>query len=194
MTSILRLLGGSASHRAALFSISVSASTAAAAAVTLSFAAAPSAASVTSASAAETTDTTVDGKPCKICGKGKQSKNAFAAMMGKQGIKLPGQKSGVECPADRESLGKASWTVLHTIAAYYPKLPSVEEQTQMTSFLKLFTDFYPCPDCREDFQVLSRAELMLRLLLLLGGGGSGGGKAATVCFCCCRCVATSRRP
>ena len=39
------------------------------------------------------------------------------------------------------------------MAAYYPAAPTAEEQAKMRTLLHLFTDFYPCADCRQDFQV-----------------------------------------
>lgn len=57
-----------------------------------------------------------------------------------------------ECPLDRQQLGRNSWSVLHTIAAYYPEKPTVDQQKDMVKFMALFTKFYPCEDCSEDFK------------------------------------------
>ncbi|KAF9208365.1 hypothetical protein CPC16_006087 [Podila verticillata] len=54
-----------------------------------------------------------------------------------------------ECPADREVLGRATWTFLHTMAAYYPDKPSALEQSTMKSLLGSFSQFYPCGHCAE---------------------------------------------
>lgn len=63
----------------------------------------------------------------------------------------PEQKQ-VECPLDRQQLGRSSWSVLHTIAAYYPERPSQDQQKDMVQFMSLFTKFYPCEDCSQDFK------------------------------------------
>jgi FAD-linked sulfhydryl oxidase len=52
-------------------------------------------------------------------------------------------------PPSREELGQAGWTVLHSFAAYYPEVPSVEEKQLASDFLKGFAHFYPCRDCAE---------------------------------------------
>ncbi|KAG0355219.1 hypothetical protein BG005_005855 [Podila minutissima] len=54
-----------------------------------------------------------------------------------------------ECPADREVLGRATWTFLHTMTAYYPDKPSAMEQSTMKSLLSSFSQFYPCGHCAE---------------------------------------------
>ncbi|KAF9289156.1 hypothetical protein BGZ68_009939 [Mortierella alpina] len=54
-----------------------------------------------------------------------------------------------ECPPDKEILGRATWTFLHTMAAYYPEKPSAMEQTTMKSLLSSFSQFYPCGPCAE---------------------------------------------
>ena len=62
------------------------------------------------------------------------------------------RKTVKNCPLDREQLGRHSWSFLHTVAAYFPKKPTAEQQTGMTTFLKLFGQFYPCDHCAEDFR------------------------------------------
>jgi FAD-linked sulfhydryl oxidase len=57
-----------------------------------------------------------------------------------------------DCPADVETLGRSTWTLLHSIAASYPKTPSYKEQSDLKNFMSLFSRLYPCWVCAEDFQ------------------------------------------
>jgi FAD-linked sulfhydryl oxidase len=72
------------------------------------------------------------------------------------------------CPPDRDLLGRHSWTLLHTLAAYYPEAPSQQQQAAAHSFVAAVSELFPCSHCREDFReaveeapprVGSRAEL-----------------------------------
>lgn len=49
-------------------------------------------------------------------------------------------------------LGQAGWTLLHSMAAYYPPKPSRQHQERMRSFLSLFPHLYPCKVCAKDFE------------------------------------------
>lgn len=57
-----------------------------------------------------------------------------------------------ECPPDVNQLGRATWTFLHSLAATYPEKASPAEQKQMSSFLGIFSNIYPCWHCAEDFR------------------------------------------
>lgn len=57
-----------------------------------------------------------------------------------------------DCPADVETLGRSTWTLLHSIAATYPRSPSHREQSDLKNFMGLFARLYPCWVCAEDFR------------------------------------------
>ncbi|XP_045108671.1 FAD-linked sulfhydryl oxidase ALR-like [Portunus trituberculatus] len=65
---------------------------------------------------------------------------------------LWGDAAKYGCPADSLALGRGTWRLLHTMAAYYPDQPSSQQQQDMRSFITLFSKFYPCPPCAEDFR------------------------------------------
>jgi Erv1 / Alr family len=56
------------------------------------------------------------------------------------------------CPPSSAKLGRSTWTLLHTMAAWYPEVPTERDQTGMTSFFTALSRFYPCPWCAHDFQ------------------------------------------
>eukprot|EP00546_Thalassionema_frauenfeldii_P000643 CAMPEP_0178937006 /NCGR_PEP_ID=MMETSP0786-20121207/25502_1 /TAXON_ID=186022 /ORGANISM="Thalassionema frauenfeldii, Strain CCMP 1798" /LENGTH=130 /DNA_ID=CAMNT_0020615499 /DNA_START=154 /DNA_END=546 /DNA_ORIENTATION=+ len=62
------------------------------------------------------------------------------------------QKAQVECPPNSPELGRSSWTLLHSMAAWYPDNPTKEEQTMMVGFMTTLARFYPCTWCAADFQ------------------------------------------
>ncbi|PHH81149.1 hypothetical protein CDD83_3639 [Cordyceps sp. RAO-2017] len=94
----------------------------------------------------------MDGKPCT-------SFTAWAAQTKEQFKQAEGNSSGSQrpdCPPDVDVLGRSSWTVLHSIAASYPERPSPAQQSDILSFVALFSRLYPCWICAEDFQAYQR--------------------------------------
>lgn len=57
-----------------------------------------------------------------------------------------------QCPLDKDELGRASWSLFHTMAAYYPEKPTNEEQLQMKNLINSLARFYPCETCAKDFK------------------------------------------
>jgi FAD-linked sulfhydryl oxidase len=55
-------------------------------------------------------------------------------------------------PPDTIELGNCSWTLLHTMAAYYPSAPSSQKKEEVKNFLHSFSKVYPCSYCAKDFQ------------------------------------------
>ncbi|KAJ9104617.1 hypothetical protein QFC21_002115 [Naganishia friedmannii] len=57
-----------------------------------------------------------------------------------------------DCPPDVAELGRATWTFLHTSAAYYPPHATGAQQTSMRAFITALGEFYPCTWCATDFR------------------------------------------
>ena len=54
------------------------------------------------------------------------------------------------CPPDVDSLGRATWTFLHTTAAYYPDRPTPTQRAHMLQLLHALPQLYPCSHCAGD--------------------------------------------
>ena len=55
------------------------------------------------------------------------------------------------CPPRSAELGRSSWTLLHSMAAWYPDDPTSQQRQRMANFMEALGDFYPCPWCADDF-------------------------------------------
>ena len=53
------------------------------------------------------------------------------------------------CPPDVEELGRATWTFLHTTAAYFPDTPTQAQRVNMLSLLRALPVLYPCSVCAQ---------------------------------------------
>lgn len=62
------------------------------------------------------------------------------------------QRAHLQCPPDKDELGRSTWSFLHTMAAYFPDEPSPIQQKEMSAFVKIFAKYYPCEHCAKDFQ------------------------------------------
>eukprot|EP01135_Chromosphaera_perkinsii_P006151 Nk52_evm1s419 gene=Nk52_evmTU1s419 len=68
-----------------------------------------------------------------------------------QGAPQPPQRRE-DCPVDSGQLGRATWTFLHTMAAYYPEKPSSQKEKEMRDLITGLASFYPCGWCAEHLQ------------------------------------------
>jgi len=55
-------------------------------------------------------------------------------------------------PVVRAELGRATWTVLHSITSRFPENPTEEESDALAQFVFLTARLYPCGDCAKHFQ------------------------------------------
>ena len=113
-----------------------------------------------------------DGKPCKICtafrywkpattskanssngtdGSFTSSLSTSASTNGTPAPLYRGDEPPPGCPPDVEQLGRATWTFLHTTAAYYPEKPTPTQRANMLMLLRSLPVLYPCTWCADDF-------------------------------------------
>ncbi len=57
-----------------------------------------------------------------------------------------------DCPPDVEQLGRSGWTLLHAMTGAYPDNPTPIRQAETKQFIHLFSKYYPCWVCADDFQ------------------------------------------
>ena len=57
-----------------------------------------------------------------------------------------------DCPVDTNELGRGTWSLLHTMAAHYPAVPTRSRQRELQQFIYLFSELYPCENCAESFR------------------------------------------
>ena len=57
--------------------------------------------------------------------------------------------AGLLCPPDARELGRATWTFLHTTAAYLPERLSSQQAKHAASLLEAVAALYPCRNCAE---------------------------------------------
>ncbi|KAF5022767.1 hypothetical protein F66182_5182 [Fusarium sp. NRRL 66182] len=97
-----------------------------------------------------------DGKPCRSCTSfaawASQTKGALKQDAAAKAQPVATQGPPADCPPDVEVLGRSTWTLLHSIAAQYPEQPSRRQQSDLLSFVGLFSKLYPCWVCADDFQ------------------------------------------
>ena len=114
-----------------------------------------------------------DGKPCKICtafrdwkppktaaqakpatsdasnsSSSSSTSSAAAAAVASLAVAAAARR---DCPPDVEVLGRATWTFLHTTAAYYPERPTARQRAHILSLIHSLPVLYPCSHCAGDF-------------------------------------------
>jgi len=80
------------------------------------------------------------------------------------------EKKEVQCPPGTAELGRSSWKLLHSMAAWYSDKPTTEQQNRMKNFYETIAEFYPCTYCAKDFQAqieMSPVEVKSRTNLCL---------------------------
>ncbi|CAG2058530.1 unnamed protein product [Timema podura] len=52
---------------------------------------------------------------------------------------IPEKRDDLQCPLDKDELGRKTWSFLHTMAAYYPEKPSLYQENDVKQFFSTFS-------------------------------------------------------
>ncbi|CAG5113349.1 Oidioi.mRNA.OKI2018_I69.chr2.g7460.t1.cds [Oikopleura dioica] len=88
-----------------------------------------------------------DGTPCRACSSVQDVKARLGDAFG-----VGDSSVRNDCAPDVNQIGNAGWTILHTMAAYYPDKPSPEKKAAVLNFYDSFSKLYPCSHCAEDLR------------------------------------------
>mmetsp|Transcript_26686 Transcript_26686/g.31055 ORF Transcript_26686/g.31055 Transcript_26686/m.31055 type:complete len:182 (+) Transcript_26686:75-620(+) len=84
------------------------------------------------------------------------NKKEAVASVGSRSSSRSSENDGIlgykACPPSKENIGRSTWTLLHSMAAWYPDRPSFEEERRIKAFMEALAIFYPCTYCATDFQ------------------------------------------
>ena len=63
----------------------------------------------------------------------------FSSLRGVSEARLSGALYSLrDCPPDKDALGSATWTLLHTVAAQYPEKPDPQQRKDVGEFIQAF--------------------------------------------------------
>ncbi|MEN2496875.1 MAG: hypothetical protein MHMPM18_001340 [Marteilia pararefringens] len=86
-----------------------------------------------------------EAKNCRACPEFKKLlKNTMDSIRNK----TMGSKREQECPPDVAEIGRATWTYLHTTAAYYPEKPDDNQKNNARALIESLKVLYACGFCR----------------------------------------------
>lgn len=60
-------------------------------------------------------------------------------------------------PTSREELGRATWVLLHTLAAQLPDTPTRQQRRDVRTLIDVLTRIYPCGDCATHWKHIVKA-------------------------------------
>ena len=86
-----------------------------------------------------------------VCGS-KMDMFARAVSRAKSTGAAPPPPPPLDCPVDREELGRSTWDLLHTTAAYYPEAAAPEDVAAARGLVAGLARLYPCEHCAADFR------------------------------------------
>ncbi|KAG9440265.1 hypothetical protein H6P81_020430 [Aristolochia fimbriata] len=66
-------------------------------------------------------------------------------------------KGSVAEPLSKEELGRATWTLLHTVAAQYPDQPTKQQKRDVKELMAILSRLYPCRECADHFKEILKA-------------------------------------
>jgi hypothetical protein len=93
----------------------------------------------------------IDAKGAPASSPAASAAAAAAATTGENNVSAPSDDTEwrrKNCPPDVEALGSSTWTLLHTMAAYYPERPAPSQMESMKMFFQGFAQHYPCWFCK----------------------------------------------
>ncbi|XP_027160609.1 FAD-linked sulfhydryl oxidase ERV1 isoform X2 [Coffea eugenioides] len=68
----------------------------------------------------------------------------------------PPEKNKAAGPVTKEELGRATWTLLHTLAAQYPEKPTRQQKKDVKELMAILSRMYPCKECADHFKEVLR--------------------------------------
>ncbi|TVU48000.1 hypothetical protein EJB05_07619, partial [Eragrostis curvula] len=62
------------------------------------------------------------------------------------------EKDGKVAPLTKEEVGRATWMLLHTIAAQFPDEPTRQQKRDAKELMHILSRLYPCKECADHFK------------------------------------------
>lgn len=67
------------------------------------------------------------------------------------------EKDAKAAPLTKEEVGRATWMLLHTIAAQFPDEPTRQQKRDAKELMHIISRLYPCKECADHFKEVLKA-------------------------------------